>query len=180
LGSVTVEKIGLGELVWIPSRLKGISAEQLGFNARLKSKLGLKSGGAVTIDHRLLLSCLRAYQPSLAVFHWISEDSELILERFLASGVPVTIVNHFDNSRLNHRSIRKQIARATSVAGVCGIDVPRFLKGRFTELTDAIDTEFFSLAEPWYDRPRGNPLSYFLRESVKSRVILMPFECLAY
>ena len=46
---------------------------------------------------------------------------------------------------------------ANGVAGVNGLGVPRYLRGRFTNLSDGIDTEFFRRANA---RPLADPPSH--------------------
>ena len=141
--NVSVARIGHGDLIWIPSLVSGISAEQLPFGARCRMKLGLPTAEALNVDHRLLLSTLSEYRPDLAIFHWLSEDSEQVLETLLENGVPVAAVNHFDNARLNAPGPKQQLRRMRTIAAVTNIDIPSYLRGRVAELSDGIDTGFF-------------------------------------
>jgi glycosyltransferase involved in cell wall biosynthesis len=67
------------------------------------------------------------------------------------------MLNHFSNDRFLHLAIRKHATLADAVAGVNGLDVPRYLDDRFTNLSDGIDTRFFHSANagPLPDAPAG-------------------------
>ena len=140
---VITETIGQGELVWIPSLLTTISAEQMSYAKRLKAKLTRRSVSGFRVNHEMLLSNLVSYQPRLGVFHWISEDSEAIIDHLSERGVPFAVINHFSNTRLKLRMIRKQISKARAIAGVSEADLPFFLRKRFTNLSDGMDVDFF-------------------------------------
>ena len=49
-------------------------------------------------------------------------------------------------------TLRQQISRVDGVAGVCAVDVPHYLRDRYWNLSDGIDTEF-------YRRENAGPLS---------------------
>ena len=95
------------------------------------------------ICHDILLSTLANYQINLAVFHWISEDSKIVLHYLNKRQVPIAVINHFENVRLKLRYIKRQISEARAIGGVSNIDVPSFVRSRFTNLSDGVDTDFF-------------------------------------
>lgn len=70
-------------------------------------------------------------------------DTHEILDAAQVRRIPVAYVHHFSNDRLDGFTVRAQLARMQGVAGVCGVDVPRYLRPRFQNLADGIDTEFF-------------------------------------
>lgn len=140
---IQIEKVGRGELVWIPSILRTGSAAELGIAKRFWARLSGRHGFEYTVNHDMLLSTLASYQPNLAVFHWISEDSEPVINYLHARDIPFVVVHHFQNARLKRRMVRNQISKAVAVAGVTGTDIPDFVRGRFANLSDAVDTEFF-------------------------------------
>jgi glycosyltransferase involved in cell wall biosynthesis len=70
-------------------------------------------------------------------------DVAEILAVAQAEGIPAVYVHHFANERLSSFSIRRQVECLQGVAGVCGVGVPRFLQGRFQNVSDGIDTDFF-------------------------------------
>ena len=140
---VEIEQVGQGELVWIPSLLKNKSEQQMTKARRLWAKLRGQLGTKFLVCHDILLSTLTNYQINLAVFHWISEDSRIVLDYLNKRRVPFVVVNHFQNARLKRRYIKRQISKARAIGGVSNIDVPSFVRSRFTNLSDGVDTDFF-------------------------------------
>lgn len=57
--------------------------------------------------------------------------------------MPFVVINHFDNRRYSMRYIRKQVTNSAGNGGVSNINIPAYLRFNFTNLSDAIDTEFF-------------------------------------
>ena len=140
---VEIEQVGQGELIWIPSILKSKSGQQMTKAQRLWAKLREQSDTKFLICHDILLSTLANYQINLAVFHWISEDSKIVLHYLNKRQVPIAVINHFENVRLKLRYIKRQISEARAIGGVSNIDVPSFVRSRFTNLSDGVDTDFF-------------------------------------
>jgi glycosyltransferase involved in cell wall biosynthesis len=140
---VEIEQIGQGELVWIPSIWKK-NAERKPTKARhLWARLRGRLDAEFLICHDILLSRLDCYLPNIAVFHWISEDSRIVIDYLNKRRVPFIVVNHFQNTRLKRHYIRKQISDARAIGGVSNVDVPSFVRSRFTNLSDGVDTDFF-------------------------------------
>jgi glycosyltransferase involved in cell wall biosynthesis len=161
--NMEIEPIGRGELVWIPSYIKSNSAQQMNIAQWIYSKIKRLKRCQVDICHDFLLSSLANYKINLALFHWISEDSPIVFDYFNERNIPYAVVNHFQNSRLNIRVIKKQISAVRSIGGVSNVDVPSFLRSRFANLSDGIDTDFF------------NPLKAVPLESKSdSALILLP------
>src|SRR5665213_1792905 len=79
-------------------------------------------------------------------------DASEIIEVARAENIPVALVHHFSNDRLTGLSLRQQISQVDGVAGVCAVDVPPYLRNRYCNLSDGIDTEF-------YRRENAGPLS---------------------
>jgi glycosyltransferase involved in cell wall biosynthesis len=75
--------------------------------------------------------------------------------------IPVTYVHHFSNDRLNGFAMRAQLDRMAGVSGVCGTDIPAYLRHRFVTVADGIDTAFFKKenAQP-VDRTFDAPLIF--------------------
>lgn len=71
-------------------------------------------------------------------------DASEIISASKAAAIPVAMVYHFANDRLASLSLRQQTLEMDGVAGVCGVDVPDYLKSRFVNVADGIDTDFFS------------------------------------
>lgn len=159
---IEIEQVGQGELVWIPS-IKNNRGQQLTKARRLWARLGRLNSPEFRICHDILLSTLANYQITLAVFHWISEDSRIILNFLKNKRIPFVVINHFQNAWLTRRYIRNQISKALAIGGVSNVDVPRFVRSRFTNLSDGVDTDFF---HPEKAVP--------LERKIKSPLILLP------
>lgn len=70
-------------------------------------------------------------------------DASEIIGEAKKAGIPVVLVHHFANDRLAGFSLRQQVSEAAGVAGVCGTDVPGYLRARFCNVSDGVDTGFF-------------------------------------
>jgi glycosyltransferase involved in cell wall biosynthesis len=86
----------------------------------------------------------KRFKVNLIVLHSSggADASEIIAEAERA-GIPVALVQHFANDRLAGLSLRQQASSAAGVAGVYGKDVPDYLRSRFCNVSDGVDTEFF-------------------------------------
>jgi glycosyltransferase involved in cell wall biosynthesis len=140
---IITERVGRGEVVWIPSVLTTIPSEQISYAKRLKARLIRRTVSEIVVNHEMLLSRLADYRPVLGVFHWISRDSKRVIHYLRDKSIPLVVINHFDNMRLKRRMIRRQVSLARAVAGVSEVAVPGFLRNRFANLSDGIDTDFF-------------------------------------
>jgi glycosyltransferase involved in cell wall biosynthesis len=140
---VEVEKVDQGEIVWIPSILRVDLGARRILGKRIWEKFRGRQRIECSLDHDMLLSTLANYQPTLGVFHWISEDSPTIINYLNSRGVPLLVVHHFHNKKFRERMVRSQISSTLAVAGVSEVDLPGFLTGRFTNISDGIDINFF-------------------------------------
>ena len=140
---IDIEKVGRGELIWVPSILNTNIVGPLRTVKRFWTKVTGRPVFEFSVNHDILLSAIVSYQPRLGVFHWISEDSKAIINHLHANNIPFVVVHHFENASIRRRMVRNQISKAYAVAGVTDIDVPRFVRDRFTTLSDAVDTGFF-------------------------------------
>ena len=164
---ITVNQIGRGEVVWIPSLFKSnreVNSTRLPWIWSILRKL---YNSSYKINHDILLSALANYQINLAVFHWISKDSRVVIKYLNKKSVPFVVVNHFQNTRLHYHYIRQQISRARAVGGVSNIDVPSFVRNRFKNLSDGVDTDFF---HPGKAIPLERKISYPLILLPSSRI----------
>ena len=173
---INVQKYGNGELIWVPSILREIrkgetfsedSIKSMVIRSVLNRPLGEKvlrfMGEAFPgnervyrygyslvrekVHHDNLLDILNKCNIDLAAFHWISSDSEGIIKKCMEKSIPFVVVNHFNNSRLKIKLIRRQISKAAGFGGVSVINVPKYIKERFKKLSDGIDTEFFNVEQ---------------------------------
>lgn len=94
---------------------------------------------------------------NLAVLHFFGgADAEEVMNEARKVRVPIAIQNHFSNDRFQHLAIRKHAMSADGVAGVNGLELPRYVRNGFMNLSDGIDTEFFRRENA---RPLENPPS---------------------
>jgi glycosyltransferase involved in cell wall biosynthesis len=161
-GPIEIEQVGRGELVWIPSLIKG-SQEEMTLAQRLRYRFSRLFNSHSWICHDKLFSTLENYKVNLAVFHWISEDSRTVLDYLANRRIPFAVVNHFQNSRLKHSLVRTQILGASGLGGVSGVSVPSFVGNRFINLSDGVDTDFFSIE-------KATPLT----RKIEGPLILLP------
>jgi glycosyltransferase involved in cell wall biosynthesis len=161
--SVQTEHIGHGTIIWIPSLLTINPSQDSAKTRSFWKKLKMKLARNCMVCHDNLLSTLSDFPIDLAVFHWISEDSSIVMDYLGKRAVPFVVFNHFENSRLKWRLIRKQISRARAVGGVADIGVPRFVRSGYVNLSDGIDTDFF-------DPEKAHPL----RKRHHGPIILLP------
>ena len=92
-----------------------------------------------------LLDVVKLRNIDLIIIHsaggWGS--SEVIREANIRD-IPYLILNHFSNERFMIVGFREQARSAVGVGGVSGKKIPRYLKNIYRNLSDGIDTEFFS------------------------------------
>lgn len=160
---VEIEAVGLGRILWIPvpvrqsaSRLAGLPArirflaaqarQPEGFNwpAFLRSLSGghLRYPAAVFSD--ALPSLLQSQQVGLLAFHWLNYDAAALIAQARRCSIPYVLINHFDNQRLASPETRAWVRQATGLASVSSQGLPPELEDHCVNLSDAVDTEFFS------------------------------------
>lgn len=71
-------------------------------------------------------------------------DVSDLIERARRRGVPILLSYHFANERLNGLSIRQQTCYVDWIGGASAVGMPRYLRDRFSNLSDAVDTDFYS------------------------------------
>ena len=141
---VDIEKIGRGEIIWIPSVWKNSEVRRVPIARQVWAKLRKRPYVPQSeICHEILLSALDRYRPGFAVFHWLSEDSKIVVNYLAKKQIPYVVVHHFQNDKLKKDLLRRQLSGALAISGVSNVDVPDFVRNRFTNLSDGIDTDFF-------------------------------------
>jgi glycosyltransferase involved in cell wall biosynthesis len=91
-----------------------------------------------------LQELVRRFHVDLAVLHSSGgSDASEILSATQSAKVPALLVHHFANDRLKSFAVCRQTLQAAGVGGVCGVDVPDYLRDKFSNLSDGIDTDFF-------------------------------------
>jgi len=91
-----------------------------------------------------LADLLNEYNVDLIIFHWLSYDVGTLVAKAARRRIPYVIVHHFDNVRLRKARTRRLVKEAAAVGGVSNRNVPMELTGRYVNLSDAVDADFFS------------------------------------
>jgi glycosyltransferase involved in cell wall biosynthesis len=129
-----------------------LAAEKMLLRRPIPRRRGQAVGAGVKVAE-----ILRRQHIDLMVLHFMGgSDSDEIIAEARKNGVPFAVVNHFSNDRFLHLSIRKHATLADAVAGVNGLDLPRYVRQKFHNVSDGIDIDFFqaSLAKaPAADLP---------------------------
>jgi glycosyltransferase involved in cell wall biosynthesis len=183
---VHVESCGRGEIVWIPiyrlghsgqgslpQRMKAFGPGRLVPQLRLRrtcanvkpTPLDLLRAGYESVRHADIIISDRARHVleeeriDCLLLHWLSYDVGRLIHVARKKGIPVGIIHHFDNRRLEQRRVRSWLRTAAGVAGVSARNVPPLLRSRFVSVSDAVDVSFFDsmLARP-LDRQEGRLL----------------------
>lgn len=81
----------------------------------------------------------------LLINHFAGSKGSLeIMRESTARKIPILVINHFHNKWFNRGPIRKQLRYASLVAGLSNVKMPRYLRSRFVNLSNGIDTDFFN------------------------------------
>lgn len=167
---VEVENVGLGRIFWTPvpvrrgaPGLRDLServyrcCKSLLPQSRQPAWAWLRHSWVVLSGS--LAGLLRTQTVDLLALHWSTYDTGAVIKAALRAGVPFVFINHFDNHRLALRDTRKHIAHAARIGTVSGCGIPEDLRSRCSNLSDAVDTEFFDpeAAAP-ADLPGGHVL----------------------
>lgn len=84
------------------------------------------------------------YEISLVVIHSAGGLGSLdAITEASKKKIPYLIQNHFSNLKLKSVGFREQMDKAAGIGGVSSLFVPSYLKGKYTNLGDGIDCEFF-------------------------------------
>jgi glycosyltransferase involved in cell wall biosynthesis len=169
---IDIEHVGIGRILWVPvptwqaesgladmpRRLRYMYQRKLRLRQqsvsvrkerlfagildlfRLQSHLRHRT--AVLSDH--LADLLVEHKVNLLVMHWMNYDADALLECANVAKIPFALINHFDNARLALPRYRKWITSATAIGTVSSQGIPDYLRGRYVDLSDAVDTDFFS------------------------------------
>lgn len=166
------EAIGHGRLVWIPLALREGDSLQIAPDYEPKNKSLKERFRDKVLYHPLVWKCglrkliltrclsrrqgqvvgagakikelFNRYPVDLVMLHFFGgADADEIVIECNRNGVPFALENHYKNDRFSHLSIRKHAELACGVSGMNGLDVPKYLNRRFSNLADGIDTKFF-------------------------------------
>ena len=178
---VEVEQRGQGQIVWIPVCFHSEERSLRSLPRRLRLLAASRTFGisrgkwavfpmvqralANAVGHlrypEMILSenlsdVLDNYNVDLIVFHWLSYDVGTLVSLAARRRIPYAIIHHFENSRLRRARTRRWLRGAAAVGGVSGRDVPPDLEHKYVNLSDAVDSEFFSPAQATpIKRPEG-------------------------
>jgi glycosyltransferase involved in cell wall biosynthesis len=166
INQLDVEDVGLGRIFWVPVPIwRGgsgfsdlhkrvswfykapLAQSSQSASGRLRTVCDLKRIGRLRYNWVVLseglADLLRMQSIDLLALHWSTCDTGTVINSALRSGVPFVFINHFDNTRLSLRTTRKHIAHAARIGTVSECGVPDDLRGQCSNLSDAIDTDYF-------------------------------------
>ncbi|MDQ8204994.1 glycosyltransferase family 4 protein [Pelagicoccus sp. SDUM812003] len=127
-------------------------------NYALKKEAGQVIGAGVAAKE-----IFRNHKIDLCMMHFFGgSDAEEVILAARKVKVPIAVQNHYSNDRFLHLAIRKHAMLADATSGVNSLQVPKYLKGQFHNLSDGIDTEFFT------------PIEIDLEAQKNEQVILLP------
>jgi len=116
-----------------------IAGAKLTSSVRLHPKAGQAIGAGRAAADVLHTRCV-----DFAMLHYFGgADAEEVIQEVRDAQVPFAILNHYSNDRFLHLPIRKHAMLADGVAGVNGLDQPRYVRDRFVNLSDGIDINYF-------------------------------------
>ena len=91
-----------------------------------------------------LTGLLDKYNVDLIALHWFSYDVGTLISHAVKHRIPYVMINHFDNSRFSAKRTLRWVEKAAAFGGVSNLNVPSGLEGRYVNLSDAVDVDFFS------------------------------------
>jgi glycosyltransferase involved in cell wall biosynthesis len=184
--AIEVESVGLGRILWVPVVIRQTESRFADLPGRInyisrtlhrnRPGEGLSSsifssvqsllrhrGGhlrykAAILSDRLL-HLLAEQDVDLLALHWLSYDTGALISRAKDANVPFVFINHFDNARLSLPQMRKRVLNAAAIGAISERDIPADLRDRCVNLSDAVDTEFFT---PEKARPMSLPFRSIL------------------
>jgi glycosyltransferase involved in cell wall biosynthesis len=184
-GGPTDEPLGKGRLVCVPLpilpgsdshsgadehsvrfRLKQMARDWMLYNPLIWRAAGAQWTASLPLARqpgqavgagRAAAEMFRSRHVDLVMLHFFggADADEVVVEAGKAH-VPFAVLNHYSNDRFLHLAIRKHAMCAQGVAGVNGLELPRYVRNGFVNLSDGIDTEFFRRAKA---HPLQNPAS---------------------
>ena len=178
--AIETEDVGLGRILWVPVGMRQVESTLADLPARIahirrlalrQSRLEGKGepeaslsvlrslfrhrGGHLryrtTVFSDRLSQLLVTHKVDLLALHWLTYDTDALILRACQEQIPFVIINHFDNKRFSSALMQKWTRRAAAIGAVSSQNVPRELRDRPVNLSDAVDTAFFS---PQTARPR--------------------------
>jgi glycosyltransferase involved in cell wall biosynthesis len=170
---IEIENVGMGRILWVPVTIREMGRvltdlpKRMGLlylrmfhlwqqegKGQYLAKLSaiwsvlrhaedhLRYKTAVLGDH--LSQLLITHNVDLLALHWLNHDTGTLISRAGRAGIPYVFINHFSNARFSMRRTRKWITDAAALGGVSDEGIPEFIRSQFINLSDAVDTDFFS------------------------------------
>jgi glycosyltransferase involved in cell wall biosynthesis len=170
---IEIENVGKGRILWVPVVIRQVDRgladlpmrvaylyrrilrlNQQEAKGQYRAKLSaawnvlyhtqdhLRYKTAVFGEH--LSQLLITQNVDLLTLHWLNHDTGALISRARRARIPFVFINHFSNSRFSRPLTRKWITHAAALGGVSDEGTPDYLRTRFVNLSDAVDTEFFN------------------------------------
>jgi glycosyltransferase involved in cell wall biosynthesis len=87
---------------------------------------------------------IESYDVDFVVLHTIGNDFASIVSSIVRSRhLPFVFVNHYSNELFRNYSVRRQLHGAAAIVGVTSFKLPHYIRRRFQNVADGIDTDFF-------------------------------------
>ncbi len=173
--AIEVESVGVGRILWIPVPIRQTGSRLTDFPGRIahicrtfrrdRQAGGGRSGAILSFLQNLfgdhcghlrykaaifsghLQRFLAEQEVDLLALHWLSYDTGALAACARKAEVPFVFINHFDNARLSSPQVRRRIADAAAIGAISNCGIPADLRARCVNLSDAVDTEFFTPAK---------------------------------
>jgi len=181
---IETENVGLGRILWVPvfirqahSRLADLPL-RVAYICRRALRTPRQQGngpaGAIfsllknlvnqprhlryrtAIFSERLVDLLATEKVDLLALHWLTYDTDALISAAVKAKVPFVFINHFDNRRLP--LLREWANHAASIGVVSTQGIPDDLRNRSVNLSDAVDTEFFSPQQARSAAASGHPM----------------------
>lgn len=170
---IEIENVGIGRILWVPVAMRQVASALADLPGRIavihnrslrqcraegkgQSRAMLSSfqclvrhrGGHLryrtTIFSDRLSQLLITHKVDLLALHWLTYDTDALMLRASKEKIPFVLVNHFDNRRLSLPLMRKWAIRAAGIGVVSDQHIPFGLQVHPVNLSDAVDTDFFT------------------------------------
>lgn len=170
--AIEIENVAKGRILWVPTAMIESRSALLGLPDRIgyiyrqllqpdqqdtqgqrramfAAMLGLLHHTSHIRHRTMILSShlsklLQPQHIDLLAIHWLAYDTSALISHAIRTGVPFVFVNHFNNDRLSLPQARKWFPRAAGIGIVSNQGVPDHLRKRSSNLSDAVDAEFFA------------------------------------
>jgi glycosyltransferase involved in cell wall biosynthesis len=183
---IEVESVGLGRVLWIPvpyqhtasrladlhKRLRFVYEQTLCLceqNGETPRRAAFKAVSAVLrnrflhLRHRTVIlsdplcELLITHKVNLLAVHGLTYDAEALILQAKKLNIPFVLISHFDNALFSESHVREWVPDAAGVGSVSGRGLPDHISDRSVNLSDAIDTEFFSPEKVQAGRSASRP-----------------------